>query len=244
VTRTPDQVEMQAGIPSRLPDELKFSNYCLALNGVNQYVWVLGAPSLRPDADSYTWRGWVKPDLSQIFIFASTYTLNGWCIRFRVDGRIEFLWNDGADRWVLSNIGDVVSGIWQEIGVVLNRTDNQIYFYINGLNTAIRAYVPAINLTNLGTVYLGYIPHFAQFGKGYIDEIQFLRGIQTPSQMYENFLCGHARPTVASTLNLRIEAGAGDTVYDDSGFGNNGTRINNPPWTKVAKHELLAEAGV
>jgi hypothetical protein len=62
-------------------------------------------------------------------------------------------------------------------------------------------------------------------------------------QMRRSFLRGYARAEPGSVINLQMKEGVGLTVYDDSGYGNNGSLLNGPDWERIALYQLLAESG-
>lgn len=80
--------------------------------------------------------------------------------------------------------------------------------------------------------------------EGKIDEVGIIPSDVTANQIRNIFHRGVARRELNADLTLRMEEGTGLTAYDESGNGNDATLVNNPVWTNVAKHELLAESGV
>jgi len=235
--------------PRRLPQEHKFSNYCLGLNTLNtQYINITDAASLRVIGD-ITIKCWLKVSSTALSHFIVTKTVGSiaapWDFYILAPtGTLTFFRGNGAGSKVVSGY-NIPVGRWFRLGLTMNATTRVVSFYRDGILIT-SPIMPAGAVADGGKdLKIGTRTDFAAYATYLIDEIDVLNVCQTSEEMMNDALRGYARQEINSVLNLRLEEGGGLTVYDSSGNGNNGTltpALTPPTWTRTAKYEPLTEA--
>lgn len=244
MTRIPDKISSR--LPNRLPDELRFSNYCLELNGVSQYVDIPINAGLHLHAGSFTCEIWFSHDTT---VSAST--------------EIMVIHSDPYMFMRLANLittqhGQIYNGVavvtlfpnyilydnlFHQMVLVRDTVAGRARLYVDGA----LHYNKADALGDLGaTTYLrlGFNSSWAWW-RGLFNEFRLLQGVAfTGAQVQESFQRGYARRQVGTQVVLRLNENFGLVAEDESGFGNNGDLLpapTPPTWRPVAKYQLLAE---
>lgn len=242
MTRIPDQIYRR--LPKRFPDEMKFSNYCLSFDiALTQYVNVPDAPSLRL-TNTGAILFWFKsevPSAWQTYVgkhtALTTATVSYVVYRPNVH-RTSLYISDGINDQTLQSPSFAANyRIWHFCAA---RWDGG--FLRNSVD--LLEAVPVAQTINAQA----NPAHPLRIGEvtGLEDEIMVLPTI-TDQQIREIYYQGCARRGLDARLVMRLEEGSGLTAYDESDYGNNGSllpALTPPTWTKMKKHELLAEAGV
>jgi hypothetical protein len=111
-------------------------SYGLSFDGEDDYVVVDDDSILDFGTGSFTfsawikWGGWVSGDYNRI-IQKSNYPSQWWCIDIASDGRVQFESNIGTVpmNWAPPLLEE---GKWVHLAVVVDRTNNYVYYYKNG----------------------------------------------------------------------------------------------------------------
>lgn len=254
-------------LPHGLPKEVKYSNYGITLDGINQHIIVNDHLSLR-FAGAMTLEAFFRPvtanfggtGLRRHLISKSTaagFGTGGYELEKELDNRVYFNKTDGVGgtgngvfnlNWdsVRTTINSWIAGRMYYIVATWDGTlnPNGMKIYVNGVLDGQATALQNVILTNATPLYIGTLQNLFYWSNVFVDELRALNTGVSALEVRESLRRGYARREATSVLNLRIENGSGLIVYDTSGLGNNGTLVNNPPWIRVAKHELLAETGV
>jgi len=243
VTRIPDKIYSR--LPKRLPDKLKFSNYCLQFTD-SGYVEVANDPSINIETGSFFVEAWIwlDPTATNSEPRIAGKVDGSYSINFAVNRNNLYVKNytyDGTTARIVQTPNNVITPRrWHH--VVLNCSPTQQSIYVDGELKAGPTSRHAV--TNTEVLCIGARTAIHAFWKGFIDEFRYGPVELTPHQIRESFRRGYARRELDCRVVLRMEEGLGLTAYDLSGYGNHGSLLpaDNPPlWRKVAKYELLAE---
>ncbi|MCD6147907.1 LamG domain-containing protein [bacterium] len=235
--------------PKRMPRTLGFERYALGSNGSTNYVEV-------PDSASLDITNAVTVE---IWVFYKGHTGNYDHIisKRNSDGSNANyeLYSDGSDSFMF---GAHVSGTWKATPWVTLSTNewhhvvgtfdgSYLKFYLDG---GFKEQTEASGTldTNSNSLFIGKGGYTAQgnnFFNGLIALIRIYKDYAlTPEEVKWNLL-NYNNPVHPEhfVLWLPLEEGSGGTVYDKSGYGNNGTLLpaDDPPtWQRVRQWELRA----
>lgn len=239
----------------RRPKENRYSNYCLAFNpALLQYV-NCGDANVVDGLDSFTFEIWMRSRNAAL----QQGLINKWATGI---GNREYLWelNGGVQRFAgeysgayVDHFGTItlLSNQFYCLGVTWNGAT--LSFYTNGAFNVSFAVADVGAFPNAFDLIVGAVdpddvnPLLWRFFDGWLNEARILNRALTAYEMQESCARGYARLEPGVVFLLRMEEGAGPTAFDTSGAGNNGNllpALTPPVWTRVAKYELLAEAGI
>jgi hypothetical protein len=233
--------------PKRVPRSLGFAKYALRFDGVDDYVEVSRDASLEPQ--EFTLEAWVY--LTQIdvynIIFAKDYTSHvspyySYHLRTYSDG-MEFLWNDGTTyRGIVYSGGALPTNEWMHTVATYKLGAQAIYKNGDVLVSGTRSDTITYFDTSL---LIGKARNFDAWMHGLIDGVRIYKDYALDlDEIRWNGLNYHnpVRPDKLA-LWLPMEEGSGETVYDESGYGNHGTLLPagaGPTWERVRQYELRA----
>jgi len=206
----------------------------IKFDGVDDYVQFTSNPFI---TTSLTYTAWVYSDAfnsnNAVFNIRGTlFELNSWGLAYWSD---VLQGNTGASY-------SFVTGSWNFVAVTQNNT--AVTFYVNGsqIHTAT---LPSINMSfgSSNSNYLGTYTSSQRFLNGKIGNAQIYNRALSSDEI-ENLYEANAfiyLPT-SSIVNQGLSVyydfsnpnsypGSGTTVYDLSGYGNNGTLINSPTFS-------------
>jgi len=234
--------------PTRRRREGKYSNYCLEFNGSTQYVQVPSDPSL-DETDTLTWAFWIQRARWGVA------AIEGILSRFLYDNPSQYFIYFPASSdsiqldipWVatiITSIRTIRDSLWHR--VVITKDGDNYALYIDGKldNTAVNT--SAMVVRDLPLI-IGSNSALNRFFQGRLDEVMIINRAWSYLEVMEDWYRGYARRENNSAVNLRFEEGGGLVAHDDGPIGNDGDLLpaeDPPSWTRVKKHELLAEAGV
>jgi len=241
-------VEAYLAGPKVLPVERMFSNHALLFDSTqNQRVltpttgfsiaegtWILWLRG----ANSIAWR-----DYLGIFLNAANF------IRLELSNVLcvtAYSQSGGIGQNLIPVAGwfNATDGLFHMVVFTFSQANNRKSLYFDG-----RLAASSVGWTGFAVpagFNIGCYDGATRFQNCLLDEIQVLDYEATIEEISKILMRGYARRQTGSVLNLRLEEGVGDTVFDTSGQGNDGTLlgITLPVWTRIAKHELLTEAKV
>jgi len=224
--------------PKRLPQEQRFSNYCLEFDGTTDQQITVPAFNLVAPYTMIKWIRYTVGAINQLAIWRRAGTFYFGVVG---TGQLYLRAIDGVGYTSPVAFAGIL-GIWQMIGI--RALDDSTFNFI--LNDTLSAAVAVVagTIENNVIMTIGRNAQLPHNWDGGIDEFFHVGRALTERDLQDVWHRGYARPMAGSLLNLRMEEGSGLTVFDTSGAGNHGTLVNNPAWTRVAKYELLAESGV
>jgi len=238
--------------PRRLPKEAAFPVYALHFDDLNDYIAIPDSPSLYFWAGDFSIRFWMTMEASVNAGPSFMGQGDGVNDRFlftyeKLNVRFDFAVKD-AGVWTIDwhPAWAPLPGVWYYI--VLTRKGNDWAFYVNGrLHASTNIVVALPNFA--GDLMIGSRWDTTSNWGGKQNELSILTRALSPYEVMDSLLRGYSRAEAATVLNLRMEEGSGDFVYDSSGNGNhghlgNGVIANMPSWVKVPKYQMLVEAGV
>ena len=241
-------IEVYRRFPRRLPKELRFSNYCLDFDATEDYMLV-GNPVSLNFGDVLTLIAWIKIHLPandwRCIIGKDANPPRSYNLMLTNTNVLRFGYFIGGVAQVVNSLAALPTEIWLHVAATFRSGYQAVY--LNSIFQNSRADVGAIDLT-AANIVIGAFSHLASgWVNSKIDEVSIIRDDLSPEEIVEDFHRGYARRLLTSRLNLRLEEQTGLIAYDSSGHGNNGSllpALTPPTWTRVAKHELLVEAGV
>ena len=226
-------------LPRRMPLSLGFKRFCLYFNGIDQCIRISDAPSLQvTDNFSVEWmmRG---TDTARIVDFCNfRFSMSGGgVLQFATLG-LKY------PRWAPSG-ATPNDGRWHH-GVVTFSRPNYVAYYDGEVGwTATFDDVLKSSAGYNKILMARYDEASDTFCEGYLAYFRFYKDkVLTQEEVYHNMLNYHNPVTEGLVLWLEMEEGLGAIAYDRSGYGNNGTLVNNPAWTRVKKWELRSEVGL
>ena len=197
----------------------------LSLNGNDQYVSIPDSTSLKLPRD-YTISMWVKFNQikSQNLIAKSQNYEYQYRLSMDYDGRIQFI-NNEEDNWKITS-QSLEAGQWYHIAVVLDRTNDTVRIYINGVEDSkspFTAEYPS-RITTGSTSIGGYPQSYGINMDGAVDEIIIVNKTLSKdeiSQLYQS--SSDASAPSDTVLHLKFNEGSGSSISDSSGYSNSGT---------------------
>jgi len=230
--------------PKRMPRTLGFERYALSFDGENDYVDCGNDPSLNC-TDAITIEAWVKINTLQAGDVADKK--NYYRLNIHSDGKLRpILTLDGTLYSADYGNTALLPGIWYHVALTYDKDggDNNEKVYINGQIDKQWTKTGAIDLSPETKVTIGsHWDGFSNFFNGTITLARIYKDYAlTPEEVKWNLL-NYNNPVHPEhlVLWLPMEEGSGLTVYDKSGYGNNGTLLpaDDPPtWQRVRQWEL------
>lgn len=146
----------------------------IEFDGVGAYGSVPDAPELRPGDDSITIIASVKLDRSDHMYIWNKMGALGCAFRADSSGRLRFIYHDGATTYYpLSDANIYSADIWQRIGVILDRTNDKIRFYVEGVFKTEVDFDPVVTLSFAGGATIFSSAWFGKHSSGFLDELRF-----------------------------------------------------------------------
>jgi len=230
--------------PTRMPFSLGFDRYALYFDGVDDYVRVEDAPSLR-SPNSLTIIMWIRPlENSKECLIQKGLSLTNYDYFLDLkDGVLRYAFIATDDSYHEHKYNLPVS-VDQWHFVAFCRDGNDTVAYVDGAMDSWTA--PLAAKDSGGRIEIGQ----RAGGHGYdiwfpgtIGLVCIYNRALTPEEIRYNMLNYHNPIRDGLVLWLPMEEGTGTTVHDKSGYGNHGT-IYGATWKKVKMWELRAEAGL
>jgi len=230
-------------LSKRRPYSLGFSKYALDFS-MDGYVEVPDSPSISPTSEVSV-ACWVKAtvpvDYSTSWVWKGGYNFTLYC---EGDGIPRFyVWDTaGNSSHAIANT-QLATNEWVFLVGTLG-TDKRARLYVNGvLQDTIGAVIADIR-DQAGNLLIGKRGDgIGESFDGIINEVLgYNRGLSQNEIQY-TMLNYHNPIRNGLVLWLPFEEGVGTTVYDGSGYGNNGT-LHGATWDKVKMWELRAEVGL
>jgi len=221
--------------------ERLFSTYCLDFDGVTAAQRV-SVPNFNLAAP-YTLLQWVWPRAYRLAIWRKSLGAPWLFYGVRTAPDRQLLYDKSGAFYTAVAAFTPPLNRWSLVGIRAN-SPTSFNFVLNGVPSIVYAPAAGDIEDNVAPMYIGYNSFYLALWNGYIDEFFHAPIALSDAELMEVFYRGYARRMTGSLLNLRMEAGTGLIAFDTSGAGNNGTLVNNPTWTRVAKYALLTESGV
>jgi len=227
-------------MPKRLPPSLGFSKYSLDFDGVDDYVEKTNPTFLPMEAtEPRTYSLWIKissvPGVYGRLVSFDSSAENGAGLEFAIhntNNQLSFF--DGA--WHDAGTPGVIEvGKWYHVALTFDGSTVKIYKngeMIYSLSSSGRDNINKITIGNRASFYDEGV-------EGIIDKVLIYSRALTEAEIRYNMLNYHNPVRDGLVLWLPMEEGGGTTVYDKSGYGNDGT-INGATWTRVKMWELRA----
>ena len=235
----------------------------LKFDGVDDYVSVPNSASLKINSQITIvfWTkssNWSTGSASQYLVHATDNNY-GYLVYYHY-GRLRFETGDGTNVTYDSSSYSLENNAWYHIAIVHDDGANK--YYINGQLVKTNTGVAVLNSTGMsktceigGSGYYGTI--YGPFN-GLIDDVRIYNYARTPDEIRLDYNAGLAAhfgpgtdcdtdPGACMTKGLvgywSFDEGAGQTAYDASDEGNNGT-IHGAKWTKGKEGSALQFDGV
>jgi len=235
-------------MPKRMPRSLGFERHALRFDGVDDYVEVPDSESLNI-TDAITIEAWIKTSSSYARIVAKEEnTSANHYYAGVVSGKLE-----GSVRGTGGRVYSVRDGIsisdniWHHVAITFVLSGNMTR-YVDGSQTGTITDISSVgNISNDFNLYIGSRGSGDYYFHGSIALVRIYNIALSAEKIRWNMLNYHNPVRDGLVLWLPMEEGSGLTVYDKSGYGNNGSLLpaDDPPtWQRVRQYELRAEAGV
>ncbi|MCK9581268.1 MAG: DUF2341 domain-containing protein [Methanoregula sp.] len=119
---------------------------------------------------------------------------------------------------------------WYYVNGVKNG-NSSLKLYINGIEMASDNTISALNtISNTGSLYIGIDSDGSSNAwDGYIDDVKLYNYARTTRQIMQDYNNG------GPVAYWKFDEGYASTTYDGSGFGNNGSLVNDADWTMDGK---------
>ena len=241
---------------ARMPASLGFGRFALSFDGVDDYAVIPNSASLNP-TNAITVTAWIKPvyfeGVGNEPIVDKAYTshtepyyqyhlgLTGYGygtnpgtygFQVSVGGTLYFV-RSGEDTYDLDK-WNFITGTYD---------GETLKLYRNGVLISTNEEPSGPMDTYPTDLYIAKFRNFDGYLPGTIDEVCIYNRALSEEEIRWNMLNYHNPIRNGLVLWLSMEEGAGNTVYDKSGYGNNGT-IYGAVWRRVRQYELRAQAGV
>jgi hypothetical protein len=213
----------------------------LSFNGEGDYVAISGdgepLESLTDDGNDFSFECWYKPSGTPksndgYIFFRAGYHL-GFCQSF-YNMLNAYLWYfDTTPLGIFSNLVAQV-GQWYHLVMTVDETANEFKFYINGTQYGGTKTI-AKALRDYGTADYKIMDDGSWGAWGTVDEVLIYSRVLMADEIAYNYNNGEGRRTPYNQAGLEgwwhIDEGAGSTIADSSGNGNDGT-IYGATWAE------------
>ncbi len=225
---------------SRCQDLANFNNSGIAFSGndtgTNQYIdasagtaWKISGDVtvlalIKPNADNADIQG----QIMRAGCGADEYyglSHNG------ISQKIGFSWYDGSFKIIQGATGDSVNGKVLLAGLVRSGLNGKLY--INGKQSGSTSSVTTPTIAPTSLRVGATLTSIQQFN-GIIFWVVVWNRALTDAEIWTIYKTQNPYSAGGTVLNLAMYEGAGGTVADYSGNGNNGTIYNSPAWVKGA----------
>ncbi len=230
-TQVENYLNLRYAVSTVLAQNQPGSGNTINYDGTNDYV---SFPS--PSFTAYTIESWVKftgsPINKNVLVFTnSSGPGTSWShqIRTNSSGRFEHYTYDGAENTVQGNTA-ISQNKWYHV-CITGQNNGTAKLFVNGIEEGTPASVGT--LWTPGTEFRIGVSTGGGAGllAGQVDEVRVWNTVLTPAQIRER-MCRKitAEDSLYSrlVLNLNFDEMTGNTVYDLSSNGRNGTLINGP----------------
>tara|TARA_Y100001973_G_C5159378_1_gene312670 strand:+ start:409 stop:1128 length:720 start_codon:yes stop_codon:yes gene_type:complete len=125
---------------------------------------------------------------------------------------------------------------WHHIAMTWDKEENTIAAYINGSAVGEGSAYGGTFTGTLSELFLGQNSSDGAYFDGQMDEISIWTDVMDIAELYNNKVHRNVEFSGLDQSKMiayyRMEEGTGTTIYDESTYGNNGTLVNSPTWTK------------
>lgn len=218
----------------------------LRFDGLNDYVQVANSPTIAAGTGDFTWEIWLKRDrtgaredvLTRKDVFADSE--HDVAIVIEDTDRVSaFARESPLGRQTIVTSSARIGTEWTHVAMV--RSQGALHLYVNGglQGTGFASFILTTNgplriganrANNAGPDAAPVFP-FA----GLVHEVRIWRSARTAEQIAEAYRRCVARQQFGLIADYRFDEGAGTTVRDASGAGNDGTLRNGPMWVAGAE---------
>ena len=208
------------------------SAYKLSFDGTGDYVEVSDSASLNPGTGNFTVGAWIKSSEATTRCIlakrgtgeANTPIYGLWIISDELEMNVR----DTANTLVTCHGTITVNdGVWHHIVGV--RTGNSIEIFVDAVSDGTASgTISNVNPANNPLLVGRHSSNNAQDFNGNIDEARIYNRALSPAEIQQCYQ--GSPPANGRVLDLPMSEGSGNTVYDGSGEGNDGT-IVGASWT-------------
>ncbi len=186
------------------------------------------------DASTFAWTFWVNPSSFSNFQHpfglgsyheATIYIPESGDIHYKFDGVFD------GDRYE-AGFGTMTKEDWYHVVVTYNGSEGKAY--LDGREASSFSTSGTLNISSDNFV-IGGAPNMANFFNGSIDDVRIYNSSLSQDEIWYLYTQGRDRLSSGEMAGplawWRMNAGEGDTAYDYSGEGNDGSLQNGPVWT-------------
>jgi len=231
-------------VPIRAVSTIPYDGLVYNLEVENSHSYNTISATVHNCTDEITIEAWVKPavDISGpgVRVFLEKMDAYGLAYGFNAGYLEVYL---GGSRPIEYPVTLYKNNWYHLVGVWEGSTTGNVYLYINGENVASGDYTGSI--TSDHALQIGGAEVWSDAWRYFNGTIALVRIYKdyalTPEEVRWNMLNYHNPAREGLVLWLPMEEGSGGTVYDKSGYGNNGTLLpaDDPPtWQRVRQWEL------
>ncbi len=220
-----------AQAPFNTPDNIGAGN-CLDFDGVSDYVDLGAHVSLTNlGIGDLTIEAWVFPHTlnpnNLNIVYSSKNGANQNRIQFGIDSRFLKFDRTPPNGGAANTDPTIIQvGVWSHVVAVLRDDDDEVDFYINGVQdtqTYTEEYSGGVpTITTIGAQLNGGVPILTFDGQ--IDEVRVWNVARTQAQIRDN-MCRQLTGTETGLVGYwNMNEGAGDTIHDITTNDNHGIR--------------------
>jgi len=225
----------------------------IILDGTNDYISVDSPQLLNPGSNSFTVEAWIyqKSTATNGIIEARGENLDGflWLLNYGIVGRVLFAFNTKADIGqnfyysTVNTFSDVDK--WLYITTVVNRSNETLTFYKNGIQQGSSVNITSSGTTDPGSGYRYWIGADLGGAEANIN-ISIVRQYNRTLSVVEISQNYYGAPIVTSGLIMSFDGGnlvsypvTGTSIYDLSVSAYSGTLVNGPTYSVSGGGSLL-----
>jgi hypothetical protein len=197
------------------------SNYCLSLNGTNNYV-AIGTPL--STNSSYTKEAWVYQTTSS----GARNIISSVNTPFWINGGILSAGQAGSYSLV-TDPSSFPLNVWVHVAVTYDAATTTMKLYRDGILISTNNAVSSYSSEN---TFIGSHQGSSSFFQGNIDEVRIWNTALTQAQLKQNMYNGPANNASGLVAYYRCNDGSGSTLTSSctNTSGLNGTLQNSPTW--------------
>ena len=197
------------------------SNYCLSLNGTNNYV-TIGTPL--STNSSYTKEAWVYQTTSS----GARNIISSVSTPFWINGGILSAGQAGSYSAV-TDPGSFPLNVWVHVAVTYDAATTTMKLYRDGVLISTNNAVSSYSSEN---TFIGSHQGSSSFFQGNIDEVRIWNTALTQAQLKQNMYKGPANNASGLVAYYKCDDGSGSTLTSSctNTSGLNGSLQNSPTW--------------
>jgi len=194
-------------------------------------VSITDVPSLNPGTDSWTVEFFARIDIPNIILLTknSSAENNMYLVGVANGGKIYFHFGDGGSQTSFGeSTNTFVDGLTHHVAVVRNTSMPQIRLYVDG-NLEASTVDSEVNIAPVSPLRFGRNQNMTPVSDAMIDEVRIWRAAKY-SANFSPLRCSSPADRTNLVGEWKFEEGAGTSVADTSGNGNNGTLSGDFSW--------------